>query len=779
MRRYSMLGMIVLATPAAAVDVDPFAPSSSMAHGSGTPSTESPALANGGLSGGLTSTLSRDLVGYRFDDGRSLSLAPHAFNLALYGGWTFEDRLRIELVAPVYAHAQTATTLDSFSGPALGDALVQANVRLFQNNSGTFGASVIPTLGLPTGPRNALLGRGGHGRLRSAVGGEIAERFGYVANVGFTLSPGARFENVAVGSSVDGALGAWVHLDRSLRVGGDIEHRIGVSSAPGMRNTIGWASAFAQVMSDEGLGLSVSAGKGTYQGVGAPQWRVQAAITFSPKTRDSDGDGIPDRYDLCPLDPEDYDGFEDDDGCPEYDNDGDTFLDVDDLCPNEPEDWDGFMDYDGCPEYDNDQDGIPDELDACPNTPGTDDQMGCPDTDGDGVTDPMDQCPLDPGPAELLGCPDSDGDGVPDWRDACPDTPRSEGEPAETSTGCPTRAYVEGDQIRITEKVLFQTGRATVRPESFPLLDDIVATLDRYPQIRMVEVAGHTDSKGGAAMNKRLSDQRAAAVKQYLLNKGVDRDRLTSAGYGLEQPIDTNMTEIGRERNRRVEFRILEQDSITEEIEVGLGPDVAGLSVKLPSKRPFVKVELDGELVSPRAPFRGMIVKPGTYQVRVQHELMGLDYTTSVTVEGGETAIVRVPDSEIKNHDISLPTGPVPEGSPLALPKGVWSGREVLQRPEGVERRESGPAVSPSVPADRKDPATAPTSPPPLLPESDKPDRSDKRGRNKNAGEQEGGDSGSDTESPWSVPPPPPTDGAPSTEPDPSQEGPSVWGSDD
>ncbi|TVQ92532.1 MAG: OmpA family protein [Deltaproteobacteria bacterium] len=712
MRRLYLLGIIGWATTAVAVDIDPFSPSGSMPHKAGTPSTESPALTNEGLSLGATATIARNMATYRFADGRTRSLAPEAFNTAFYGGWTFEDRLRVELIAPIYFFARTGTTSEAFQGPALGDTLVQANVRLFENDQGSFGVSVVPTLGLPTGPRSAYLGRGGHGRLRGAVGGELAERFGYAANLGFTLSRGDVYENVALGSSLDGALGAWVHLDPNLRIGADIEHRFGISNAPGRRNTIGWGSAFAQVVRDDGLGLSVSAGRGTFQGVGSPQWRVQAGLTYAPRVKDSDGDGIPDKHDLCPHDPEDFDGFQDYDGCPELDNDGDTFLDVDDLCPNDPEDFDGFEDTDGCPDPDNDQDGILDIYDACPDTPGVDEQMGCPDADGDGLTDALDQCPLDPGPPETQGCPDRDGDGVPDWRDACPDEPRSEGDPVETSSGCPTRAFVQGDQIKITEKVMFQTGRATVDRSSFPLLDDVVAALQRYPQIRQVEIAGHTDNVGNPSFNRNLSNQRAAAVKRYLLDRGIDRDRLSSEGYGMDQPIDTNLTERGRERNRRVEFRILQQDPVTEEVDLSLGADIAALSVLLPTDRPFTKVEIDGELASPRAPFRGKIVEPGAREVRIFDELRGLDYTVSIEVKAGETAIVRVPESEIARPEYLPPAGPVPDGSPLAFPKG---GREALPRPEGVERREPGPAKT--APDKRMDPQTAPGSPPPLAPD--------------------------------------------------------------
>ncbi len=148
--------------------------------------------------------------------------------------------------------------------------------------------------------------------------------------------------------------------------------------------------------------------------------------------RDRDNDLVLDRLDACPSDPEDLDGFEDDDGCPENDNDGDTVLDALDDCDDAPEDLDGFEDWDGCPDPDNDEDGVLDADDACPDLAGLPGLAGCPDTDGDGVPDPEDACPEVAGDAEDGCIADTDGDGLPDARDACPSEPGP-----EESAGCP------------------------------------------------------------------------------------------------------------------------------------------------------------------------------------------------------------------------------------------------------------------------------------------------------------------------------------------------------
>lgn len=195
--------------------------------------------------------------------------------------------------------------------------------------------------------------------------------------------------------------------------------------------------------------FSIGAGTGAIQGIGVPTVRGFLGLTFVQETKDRDGDRIADDKDQCPTEPEDMDGFQDADGCPDYDNDGDTIKDTQDKCPNEPEDFDGFQDTDGCPDPDNDKDGIPDDRDRCPNEAetvnGFQDQDGCPDEpdrDGDGVPDSRDKCPDDPedtdGFQDVDGCPDpdNDGDGIPDNEDECIDEPETING-FEDEDGCP------------------------------------------------------------------------------------------------------------------------------------------------------------------------------------------------------------------------------------------------------------------------------------------------------------------------------------------------------
>jgi OOP family OmpA-OmpF porin len=252
------------------------------------------------------------------------------------------------------------------------------------------------------------------------------------------------------------------------------------------------------------------------------------------KPADFDKDGILDTDDDCPRVPEDKDGFEDTDGCPEDDNDADGINDKIDDCPLDPEDRDGTEDTDGCPDPDNDGDGIADRVDQCPDEP--EDKDGFADDDG---------CP---------DC-DNDGDGVPECPQAIDQCPA---EPAKTIDGCPpkyTMITVTEDKIELSQTVYFDTRKATIKRVSFPLLDEVAQALRDNPTIT-VRIEGHTDSQGSDKFNLKLSKNRAASVRKYLIARGIDEARMESQGFGEGVPIADNRTKDGRAQNRRVEFFI-------------------------------------------------------------------------------------------------------------------------------------------------------------------------------------------------------------------------------
>jgi len=326
-------------------------------------------------------------------------------------------------------------------------------------------------------------------------------------------------------------------------------------------------------------------------GAGIPKTGFQAAdvraviaFMYEPAVGDRDKDGIPDDDDGCPDDPEDKDGFEDRDGCPDLDNDGDGILDVDDACPLVKEDYDGDRDEDGCPEGregDRDGDGIPDNVDDCPDEPedfdGFQDEDGCPDpdNDGDGIPDEKDLCPNDPedfdGFEDEDGCPDvdNDADRILDVDDACPNDPETYNG-NEDEDGCPDKGLVilEDTQITILEKVYFETDSAIIKSRSFALLDAVAATLNASPQITLVEIQGHADERGSDKYNIKLTRARAASVMNALIERGVIKSRLRSGGYGERCPVDPKHTARAWEKNRRVEFKIIETDAGPTGVEV-------------------------------------------------------------------------------------------------------------------------------------------------------------------------------------------------------------------
>ena len=263
--------------------------------------------------------------------------------------------------------------------------------------------------------------------------------------------------------------------------------------------------ASASWVHGSGLGVTAGAGTGVLAGIGTPEFRLYTAISYTTIRRDADQDGLKDDVDACADQAEDFDGFEDDDGCPDPDNDGDGLADAADGCVDQAEDLDGYEDDDGCPDPDNDADELADADDRCPDAPGPLALAGCPDRDGDGLVDVDDACPEVAGLAVYEGCGDADADGVPDQRDACPDDPKPADEDAARSDGCPKTVYVTAEQIKIEERIEFETGKSKIQSSSLPILDGVRDVLLASPQVVLLEIGGHTDNVGPSDYNRRLS----------------------------------------------------------------------------------------------------------------------------------------------------------------------------------------------------------------------------------------------------------------------------------
>ena len=291
---------------------------------------------------------------------------------------------------------------------------------------------------------------------------------------------------------------------------------------------------------NDNLGLNFETGtkKGFADEV-RTHYQTSLGLVFQFGGKDTDGDGVYDKDDACP----EVAGLKEFNGCP--DTDGDGIKDSEDACPNVA----GLAALNGCP--DSDGDGVADKDDMCPNEKGTKANKGCPDTDGDGVVDKDDKCATVAGPVANQGCPytDTDGDGVLDKDDKCPNVAG-----VASNNGCPEIIMTEEGQMTLNEyakTILFNTGKSSFKPGVTDKLDGIVDVMNKFSNAKF-QIQGHTDSQGAAAMNLKLSEERAIAVRDYLVKKGIDTTRLDAIGYGEGEPIASNKTRDGMAQNRRV-----------------------------------------------------------------------------------------------------------------------------------------------------------------------------------------------------------------------------------
>ncbi len=464
-------------------------------------------------------------------------------------------------------------------GTTLGDLRLGGRYRLFGRADGAVRAGVGLTLHLPTGSRSALTGDNG---VRVTPNLHVAGDVGalaYAAGLGWKIhSRHGNYAGQPFGSDIEfrAALGVWA-WEKKLLLGPEFYSSTTVSD--GGKGFFHRRTTPAELMLGAHLALSrqlragVGAGPGLGWGFGSPELRVLANLEWSPggepgAARDTDQDGIEDARDACPDRPGRAHPDPSLNGCPVADRDRDGVPDATDACPDHAGKLSADARLNGCP--DRDDDGIVDAEDACPDKPGQphDDRRlnGCPaaDRDGDGIDDRVDACQDQPGPAASdpaqNGCPaaepDDDGDGVPNSADACPNQPGVQSaDPAQH--GCPL-ARIESGQIKILEQVQFATGSAEILPVSDATLEAVKKILVEHPEITRVSIDGHTDNQGGRELNRGLSRQRAVAVQNWLVRHGIQGERLVAKGFGQDRPLADNDTEAGRQKNRRVEFHILD-----------------------------------------------------------------------------------------------------------------------------------------------------------------------------------------------------------------------------
>ncbi|MBN1210040.1 MAG: OmpA family protein [Myxococcaceae bacterium] len=497
-----------------------------------------------------------DLIPYRLDAHALFAYQLHPrLELAVDLPFTVLQGERFELLrealdAPDFPGAA------SVSRYGLGDLRLLPRAFLLDPAQFPVGLALVGEVRLPTGDGFSFLGER---RVLVAPRLAVERSFGPVrllGNVGWRFRRHAQYLNLFVDDEFTLGAGAVVDLPNLGRLT-DVQavaemHLSTPASAPfnfSQADSLktpweAMVGARTRLSGPWGLELTVGRGIGLDSGYGREAFRVMLALRYETEALDSDGDGVPDSRDTCPTEKEDTDDFQDSDGCPDPDNDGDGVADVEDRCPDKP----GPKEARGCPED--------------------------TDTDGDGIPDAQDACPDKPGPKELDGCPDADGDEVPDNEDECPDLfgpPENNGCPYDA----PPFVLVESDRIRIKGNILFETGQAKIRRQSFKLLDEVASVLRRNPGLGPVLIEGHTDNVGARAYNLDLSNRRAKAVLEYLVSKGIDRKRLKSQGFGLERPIASNKTALGRAKNRRVEFRLIKSEVETPPREVP-GPTAPG-----------------------------------------------------------------------------------------------------------------------------------------------------------------------------------------------------------
>ncbi|MFZ4580051.1 MAG: OmpA family protein, partial [Myxococcota bacterium] len=467
-------------------------------------------------------------------------------------------------------------------GPGLGDVRVLPKVRLLSYGAMDLALSV--AIDVPT----ATAAYSGSGTIDVAprlTGSVASERFGALLTLDTLLRDVGDQSTTPAKSSGNGwqvTAGAWAGvIPRVLDVVVDSRWTLSQGALDAQRRS-GEVLGGLRVSLPAGFAVTAAAGPGVGQTPGTPEFRALLGLTWVlDPNQDRDRDGVPDDVDQCPDVPEDVDGFEDGDGCVDPDNDGDGIADVSDGCRDDAEDKDGFEDADGCPELDNDGDGVFDREDACPTEPEDEDDYedddGCPDLDHDkdGIVDTADKCPGEYGVAAESGCPaqDTDKDGISDAADLCPARPETFNGVADED-GCPdgaNKVVVTDTEVKVLEKIHFDSGRSTIMPVSYALLDAAAATLKLTPKIGRLQVEGHTDDLGDDTANLTLSQARAEAVVKYLIERGISADRLVARGFGESQPLCPDVATLVdegaqgkkplaacRERNHRVEFKVLE-----------------------------------------------------------------------------------------------------------------------------------------------------------------------------------------------------------------------------
>lgn len=431
---------------------------------------------------------------------------------------------------------------------AIGDAMLHAKVSLVR------GVALAANVTLPTATDDAFAGSGKIGGSGLLLLGYGNRRFSASANLGFGYQDKVILGNITQGNRALVGAGAAFRATDKLTVTGEVFGAIAVGQrdrdgASPLQGLLG-----ARYQAARTVGISLGLGTGIMRGIGAPAMHGMLAFELSPNARaadpvrvakpyvpppDRDKDGIPDAEDRCADEPEDMDGFRDLDGCPDPDNDFDGVPDNLDRCPEEREDKDGIADDDGCPDIDDDGDNIPVPQDKCPDDredmDGFEDDDGCPelDNDRDGIPDASDKCPLEP--ETINNIDDNDG---------CPDAGAS-------------AVLLGRDRIDLVTPITFVGSTEKLTPDTLGLLAQVGATMRANPEIQRLRIGVHVNRRG--KNDQQLSAKRAAALRDWLVQWGVEPHRLDVRGFGSTKLIVKAQRKDAAAINDRVELTIMQR----------------------------------------------------------------------------------------------------------------------------------------------------------------------------------------------------------------------------
>ena len=514
-------------TPAAdagfAVDRFEPAPAGDLGFGVQQPTVRGKLLVNGAL---ILDYAHAPLV-LRFNgvnnDATVGKIVSRQMSLHLAASIAIAERVLLSVDAPTIVQNEgdspstaAGTRFESPGSSVAGDIRLGARVRLFGEIDAPFQLALAGYLWAPTGSRQNFTSDGKvRGNPSLIVGGLISDVILWSATGGITLRPSTRVLSTSVDHELTyGAQVGALVLQKMLLIGPELygSTSFGNGVSPFGKHTTNAELLFGVKFRPDPVQIGVAAGPGLSTGLGTPDWRLVAVVAYAPWGNAQEAAAPPPKP-----------GDRDDDG----------IIDIEDACPDVKGVKNADPKKNGCPP-DKDGDGIADEVDACIDVPGvkSDDpkKNGCP--------------------------PDRDGDSIVDAEDACPDEPGPKSEDPKKN-GCPL-VTLTAKSIEIHEQVHFEFNKATILPDSDTLLAAVAKVFVEHPELKKVQIEGHTDNKGAAAYNQQLSQKRAEAVMKWMIAHGVDKSRLVAKGFGMSKPIADNKTEDGRAANRRVEFNIVD-----------------------------------------------------------------------------------------------------------------------------------------------------------------------------------------------------------------------------